>query len=79
MSRKRKTVKIDRCRPLREQLEQNEAEIRDVEDALTDPDILESIKRRLRVLLGKLRALHARLVAALRACEALPAGPPLRG
>lgn len=68
----------DRCEPLREQLRRVELEIQECLEVIGDPDILASIKARCKRILPSLRALRTRLIAALKACEALPAHPAHR-
>jgi hypothetical protein len=75
---KRSTGKSDRCRPLREQIKKTEAEIFELQESLSDPDIAPGIKVTLRKLLAQTRALLVRLRAALKRCEALPKRPRLK-
>jgi|GEM_PF-3977698 len=58
------------CQSLRDLLDLNQQQIADIEDSLSDPDIPESIKKHLRVLLARLKAVRARLQAELKKCEA---------
>jgi hypothetical protein len=61
--------KVD-CRPIKEQIRAVEGQIRDIDDALGDPDIPPPVKKRLREQLKKLKLLLRRLVAAYEACQA---------
>lgn len=64
--------KTDRCAPLREQIEQVQAEIGNCEAALTDPKVPASVKANCRRILPRLRRLLASLRRNLKTCEALP-------
>ena len=71
-SKAKKTAKraADPCQSLRDLLDLNQQQIVDIEDSLSDPDIPESIKKHLRVLLARLKAVRTRLQAELKKCEA---------
>lgn len=74
-AKKSRASETDRCQPIRAQIETTKAEIANIEESLSDHDILESIKRRLRALLPGLKALLKRLREALKECEKLPKHP----
>jgi hypothetical protein len=59
------------CRPIAQLIDEVEQQIRDIEDALSDPDIPAGIKKRLKGQLPRLRLLLRRLIAAHEACQAL--------
>lgn len=61
----------DRCQPIREHIKQVQQDILDIREALTDPDILQSIKDSLKKEMPRLRRLLAQLKAALTTCEGL--------
>ena len=71
----KKILRKTDCRPIREQIKEVEKQIRDVEDALGEPDIPPQVKKGLRKELPRLRLLLRRLVGALEACEALASRP----
>ena len=61
----------DRCQPIREHIKQVQQDILDIREALTDPDILQSIKDSLKKELPRLQRLLSQLKAALATCERL--------
>src|SRR6187200_844626 len=67
----KKVRRVDRCKPIRDELAEVNADIRSIEESLTDPDILERIKVGLRAELARLKARRTRLERALVACEAV--------
>jgi hypothetical protein len=58
------------CQALRDRLDMVNQQIADLVEAMGDPDIPPSIKKRLRAALPRTRALKTALVAELRKCEA---------
>jgi hypothetical protein len=71
----KKILRKTDCRPIRQQIKEVKQQIRDIEDALVDPDIPRPLKQSLRQELPRLKMLLRRLVAALEACEALSTPP----
>jgi len=67
---KKAKAKIDPCQALRDRLDMVNQQIADLQEAIADPDIPPSIKKRLRAALTQARALRTALLAELRKCEA---------
>lgn len=80
MARQRKTVKFERCWPLREHIKQVQQDIKKVqqhvkkdENGLADRDISVDRRKRLQEHLDALRTELGQSQRALEACEVLPA------
>ena len=80
MARQRKTVKFERCRPLREHLKQVQQDIKKVqqeikkdENDLADRDISPYRRERLQEHLDALRTELGQTERTIEACEAIPA------
>lgn len=73
MARQRKTVKFERCWPLREHIKQVQQHIKKDENGLADRDIPVDRRKRLQEHLDALRTELGQSQRALEACEVLPA------
>jgi hypothetical protein len=67
---KKAKAKSHPCQALRDRRDMVNQQILDLVEAISDPDIPASIKKRLRAALTQARALKTALIAELRKCEA---------
>jgi hypothetical protein len=72
---RRMSAKSERCQPLRDQLEDLDRRISDVQESLGEPDIPKDLRARLERMLRQLITTRERVRRALEACEKIPDDP----